>query len=64
MEYKIGEIVILPNGRKAEVVEALGDSCKGCIGQRMKNCLLTLGYCACWTRTDNKHIIYKEIKEE
>lgn len=67
MENKIGEIITLPDGRKAEVEE----STFGCIGC----CIFRPGSydCIYWVRrgelgkcclrTDHKNIIYKEIKE-
>lgn len=60
MEHKIGEIVTLPDGRKAEVVEDNGKYrchrcyfCRSCYGRT----------CYHKERTDHKNIIYKEIKE-
>lgn len=65
MEHAIGEIVTLPDGRKAEVME--GGQCVSC-------CLFgdLCNYmkwdksleCSYRSRTDHKNIIYKEIKEE
>lgn len=67
MEHKIGEIVTLPGGRKAEVVE--GNSCYGCYLHERHLCTnyYAAGYilnCIPALRTDHKNIIYKEIKEE
>lgn len=61
MEHAIGEIVTLPDGRKAEVVEGQLD-CSGCV--------FLLGTaeecfeyeCLRKYRTDHKNIIYKEVK--
>lgn len=72
MEHKIGEIVTLPDGRKAEVVEWDGHTkrCDNCIFYKMwkapyrEECLnpdIYVKCCAC-ERTDGKNIIYKEIK--
>ena len=68
MEHKIGDIVTLPNGRKAEVVEApeipaRGCRCNGCIfGGDLEEC--EPYECSYYDRTDHKNIIYKKIKEE
>lgn len=63
MEHKIGEIVTLPDGRKAEVVEEpVSCSCEGCI-LKDESCYPTItGMCNDYDRTDHKNIIYKEIK--
>lgn len=67
MEHAIGEIVTLPNGRKAKVVEVDIIYCHHCLFFR--HCvelkiLGLIGNCNPLTRTDHKHIVYKEIKEE
>lgn len=61
IEHKIGEIVTLLDGRKAEVVEVpLGDiNCQGCIFC-FDECFIT-PRCGWWQRTDKKNIIYKEV---
>lgn len=65
MEHKIGEIITLPDGRKAEVVEVVS-GCRGCIYNPVGECWLEphYGECHYLTRTDHKDIIYKEIKED
>lgn len=67
MEHKIGEIVTLSDGRKAEVAEGHCRYCtfnKGwtitCIIWRVKG---FIGECFAEYRSDKKNIIYKEIKE-
>lgn len=63
MEHRIGEIVTLPDGRKAKVVEGLCPECcfhmRGfevfCYAPREWKCMKV-------DRTDHKNIIYKEIK--
>lgn len=63
MEHRIGEIITLLDGRKAEVVEDKElVQCRVCIFGKTsickgRNCLGVL-------RTDGKNIIYKEIKED
>lgn len=62
MEHKIGEIVTLPDGRKAKVVEdTTGAGCTKCFLDD-KDCHQFK--CRASERTDHKNIIYKEIKEE
>lgn len=66
MEYAIGEIVILPDGRKAEVVEEDKYTCYGCIYDH-KSCIDyringVISHCDEYMRSDHKSIIYKEIK--
>lgn len=69
MEHKIGEIITLPDGRKAEVAESVNNLCIGCYYHLLNtsDCISLrkngkLGKCI--LRTDHKNIIYKEIKEE
>lgn len=74
MEHKIGEIITLPDGRKAEVVEwdRQSERCEGCIFYKKwkapyrEDCLNTdlSVRCSKIFRSDNKDIIYKEIKED
>lgn len=70
MEHKIGEIVTLPDGRKAEVVEARTAMeyyyCENCAykGKGKSRCINELGRCEGKDRADHKNIIYKEIVEE
>lgn len=67
MEHRIGEVVTLPDGKKAEVVEGY---CRDCVFRKTLwekgECWKTdyIGECGDWSRTDGKNIIYKEIKEE
>ena len=69
MEHRIGTIVTLPDGRRAEVVE--GKTCEGC-AVRMKGIIACIkwtergiiGTCYSARRTDHKNIIYKEIKND
>lgn len=66
MEHAIGEIVTLPDGRKAEVVEV--NNCHLCIfNDGELDCICrahNIGHCTNTFRTDHKNIIYKEIKEK
>lgn len=66
MEHAIGTLITLPDGRKAEVVE-VDFTCIGCIlySDKCMNYKLNgiIGECSP-KRSDHKHIIYKEIKEE
>lgn len=66
MEHKIGEIVTMPDGRKAEVVER-GYSCELCIFNIKRLCYIRTVFekcnCAALIRTNHKNVIYKEIKE-
>lgn len=69
MEHKIGEIITLPDGRKAEVVEA--NTCEECaVGMEgIIACIKwtergKIGTCYSAWRSDHKKVIYKEIKEE
>lgn len=59
MEHKIGEIITLPDGRTAEVVE--GSDCGRCA---LNEYICHLFVCTKKLRTDGKGIIYKEIKED
>lgn len=64
MEHAIGKEIILSNGKKVKVVEvSIDNGCRGCY-----NCRYMLqdkrGACTAMIRTDNKDIIYKEIKED
>lgn len=63
MENKIGDIVTLPDGRKAEVVESDMATCDGCVYQETYCLNLQLRNCGRRLRTDKKNIIYKEIKD-
>ena len=56
MEHKIGTRITL------EVVETNNSSCVGCFFLR-SNCCRHIKCCDN-DRTDNKNVIYKEIKEE
>lgn len=49
-----------------EVVEADGDSCKGCFFNHRKSCGEWRQYYSCSTkeRLDNKNVIYKRIKKQ
>lgn len=65
MEHAVGEIVTMPDGRKAKVVEnETCDGCAfigtGCIVDQNKN---RLGRCVGLERTDHTDIIYKEISD-
>lgn len=64
MEHKIGEIITLSDGKKAEVVEGL---CENCVYHKIGYefyCDIPRQYeCMANYRTDHKNIIYKEIKE-
>lgn len=72
MEHKIGDIITLPDGRKAEVVEFDHPYCGECVYHvtprgcsnpiRKENSPASA--CGALSRTDHKNIIYKEIKEE
>lgn len=62
MEHRIGTVVTLPDGRKAEVVKQDG-SCEGCILAKDAH-LCANSPCLPEERNDHKNIIYKEIKEE
>lgn len=65
MEHKIGEVITLPDSRKAEVVEApewpaRGCRCYECIfGENLEECKTYK--CSRYDREDSKNIIYKEI---
>lgn len=69
MEHKIGEVVTLPDGRRAKVVE--GKTCAGC-AVRMEGMIACIkwaergkiGTCYSTGRTDHKDIVYREIKED
>ena len=65
-KLKIGEIVTLPDGRKAEVKEAYY-GCRDCAFYPSCDCYdfktKENTYCSCVVREDKKNIIYKEIKE-
>lgn len=64
MEHKIGEIITLPDGRKAQVVEN-DSSCAECMfNYPDRYCLVIAGSCIGMLRKDGIDIIYKEIKEE
>lgn len=67
-EHKIGEVVTLPDGRKAEVVEVKKDWCTGCLfneADEELDCSVFVGLsCTPIHRKDHKNIIYKEIKEK
>lgn len=66
MEHTIGEIITLPDGRKAKVV--MGIYCDECIFHAPRGCerekYFSLAFCSKRYRTDNAEIIYKEIKEK
>lgn len=64
MEHKIGEIITLLDGRKAEVVESDIATCDGCVYQETYCLNLRLRNCGRRLRTDHKNVIYKEIKEK
>lgn len=57
MEHAIGERITL------EVVEVKERTCNGCFFQKFYDCY-EIGKCWDSFRTDNKNIIYKEIKED
>lgn len=61
MEHKIGEIVTLPDGRKAEVVES-PCNCKDCIFKDERMDVCRKYECIRNHRTDHKDIIYMEVK--
>ena len=63
VERQLGEIVTLPDGRKAEVVEDNYDivACAVCL---MYDTIGACPNCLPNERTDRKNIIYREIKEE
>lgn len=65
IEHAIGEIVTLPDGRKAEVVRGKC-SYKKCMFRAKRLCTIIddIGFanCAAHARTDHKNVIYKEIK--
>lgn len=64
MEHKIGEIITLTDGRKAEVVDS--KNCHFCIfnGGELDNICYArnVGSCTNIFRTDHKNVIYKEVK--
>lgn len=66
MDHKIGEIVTLPDGRKAEVKEA-NYGCRDCAFYPSYDCCdfkAKEDACCSWAcRNDHKNIIYKEIKK-
>ena len=62
MEHKLGEIVTLPDGRKAVVVESDG-SCHECVMTKRGLCWNIKCIAAERVLIDHKNIIYKEIKE-
>ena len=62
MENKIGDVITLPDGRKAEVVEYHKSGCFGCILDT-KARLCANSACLPEERTDHKNIIYKEVKD-
>lgn len=66
MEHKIGEIVTLPDGRKAKVVNnRKRQDCNGCVFITQFCCLNYEDvFCDEFNRTDHKNIIYKEVKED
>lgn len=64
MEHAIGEIITLPDGRKAEVMETKYNICDECMFNKV-DCADIVGiYCLPIYRTDHKAIIYKEFKEK
>lgn len=65
MEHAIGEIVTLPDGRKAKVVES-DRSCNECMMAEKRLCRYMNVRCKSSERylIDRKNIIYKEIKED
>lgn len=64
MEHKIGEIVILSDGRKAEVKAAKSHlfQCSDCVLFLENHCMTIK--CHKNERKDHTTIYYKEIKEE
>ena len=71
MEYKIGEIVILPSADiEVKVVEVHTDDCSGCYYHYKEYACIrymddgSLGRCSCISRGDHKSIIYKPLSEE
>lgn len=60
MEHAIGTEIILPDGRKAEVIE--DKKCIRCAGCVFDNYMTCGKKCAYLYRKDHKNIIYKEIK--
>lgn len=65
MEHKIGEVITLPSGKKAEVVECNEVlSCRYCIFCPAPYFSCQNLICMQEKRSDHKNIIYKEIKEE
>lgn len=63
MEHRIGEVITLPDGRKAKVVEeGKWMHCSKCIFVGERYCYTH--DCLPFERTDHKNIIYKEIKED
>lgn len=71
MEHRIGTIVTLPDGRKAEVVEAKkNQGCDVCFFGNNGGCDLSEikesddTYCSPSFRLDMKRVIYKEVKND
>lgn len=62
VELKVRERVTIT----LEVVEADGDSCKGCFFNHRKSCGEWRQYYSCSTneRLDNKNVIFKRIKKQ
>lgn len=63
MRHVIGEIITLPDGSEAEVVESDG-SCAGCVMVKFKLCPNVDCMVAERIFIDRKSIIYKKIKEK
>lgn len=68
MEYEIGRVITLPDGRKVKVVEVFNGKCDGCLFKGCNYChkrdYCISSPCSDELRTDKKNIIYKEIKED
>lgn len=61
MEHKIGEVIKLPDGGKAEVVECdWASTCADCFLYLSEIC--DICSCRASQRSDHKDIIYKEVK--
>lgn len=61
-EIKIGEVFQF-GIIKLKCVEAMDASCRGCVLQETIHCRKFVGDCDRYNRSDDKHVIFIEIKE-
>lgn len=62
-EYKVGEVFQFGK-KKLKCVESIDTDCRGCVLSETSHCRKFMSHCHKFHRSDEKNVIFIELKEE